>query len=75
MFDEFENTAIIPGVNTGKGPVYCGEDLNGNGFVGPMDLVLLLGAWGTTGPAALDDSGDVDAADLSLLLASWGLCE
>ncbi len=47
-------------------------DFDGDGVVGPTDLGLLLGGWGTTDPA-LDLSGDgvVGAADLAILLGSW----
>jgi len=47
-------------------------DLSGDGVVGPADLSILLGAWGTSDPRAdLDESGDVGASDLSMLLAAW----
>ncbi len=51
-------------------------DLNGDGFVGPADLALLLGSWGACSDlccqADLDLSGDVGPADIALLLGSWG---
>ena len=48
-------------------------DLNGDGVVDGADLGLLLGAWGTSGPAAdLNEDGTVDGADLGLLLGAWG---
>ncbi len=51
----------------------CPADLNGNGNVGPQDLALLLGAWGT--PAAdLNGDGITGPADLALLLGAWGPC-
>lgn len=74
IFDGFENTALVPAGNTRPGPAHCVEDIDGNGFVGPADLVLLLGAWSTSGPGDVDGSGTVDAADLSILLAGWGWC-
>lgn len=74
VFDGFENTALVPGSNSRQGPGHCAEDIDGNGFVGPADLVLLLGAWSTPGPGDLDANGTVDASDLSQLLAAWGLC-
>ncbi|MFG0275025.1 MAG: FG-GAP-like repeat-containing protein [Phycisphaerales bacterium] len=47
-------------------------DLNGDGVVDGADLGLLLGAWGTPGPAAdLNEDGTVDGADLGLLLGAW----
>jgi hypothetical protein len=47
-------------------------DLNNDGHVNAADLAILLGAWGTSGPADLNNSGSVDAADLALLLGAWG---
>ena len=52
----------------------CPADLNDDGVVGPADLALLLGAWGTAGPGDLDNSGSVGAPDLALLLGAWGPC-
>ena len=47
-------------------------DLNGDGAVDGADLAILLGAWGTSDPAAdLDQSGSVDGADLAMLLGAW----
>ncbi len=52
-------------------------DLDADGFVGPIDLALLLGAWGQC-PARgdctpdLDGDGTVGAADLAMLLGNWG---
>ncbi|MBL9120893.1 MAG: beta-lactamase family protein [Phycisphaerae bacterium] len=74
IFDGFENPAIVPGVNTRPGNAHCVEDLDGNGIVGQVDLVLLLGAWSTPGPGDVDRSGQVDAVDLAVLLAAWGPC-
>ncbi len=52
----------------------CGTgDLNCDGSVGPADLAILLGAWGTKDPAAdLDGDGAVGPADLAMLLGLWG---
>ncbi|MBX3373098.1 MAG: hypothetical protein KF817_04630 [Phycisphaeraceae bacterium] len=56
-------------------------DLDGNGRVDFMDLLVLLGSWGLTSdedpfappPSAdIDCSGTVDLADLLRLLALWG---
>jgi len=52
----------------------CLADLTGDGVVDGADLALVLGAWGTSGPADLDQSGSVDGADLAIVLGSWGLC-
>ncbi len=51
-------------------------DLNGDGLVGPADLALLLGAWGTCSDfccnADLDLDKQVGPSDLALLLGGWG---
>jgi CubicO group peptidase (beta-lactamase class C family) len=53
----------------------CAADLNGNGFVGPLDLGMLLSSWGAAGGASdLDGDGLTDASDLAILLSSWGVC-
>jgi hypothetical protein len=47
-------------------------DLDGDGLVGPADLAILLGDWGSTGSAAdLDGDGSVGTADLAILLGNW----
>jgi hypothetical protein len=55
----------------------CDADLDGDGFVGPADLAILLGTWGpvpTPDPPDFDGDGDVDAFDLAFLLGNWGSC-
>jgi hypothetical protein len=56
----------------------CVGDLDGDGQIGPADLGILLGAWGTTGaigrPGDLDCDGKVGASDLATLLGAWGSC-
>ncbi len=49
-------------------------DLNGDGTVGPADLALLLGSWGSCPacPADLNRDGVVGPSDLALLLGDWG---
>jgi hypothetical protein len=67
-WDEF--CAWEAGLNCGP---LCGDaDLDGDGHVGPADLSMLLGQWGTAGSADFDGNGNVGAPDLSFLLASWG---
>jgi hypothetical protein len=47
-------------------------DLTGDGIVNGADSGLLLGAWGSAGPAAdLNNDGNVDGADLGILLGAW----
>ena len=55
----------------------CPADVDGNGFVGPFDLAILLGFWGPNPdhPADLDGDGVVGPADLALLLGNWGPCQ
>lgn len=53
-------------------------DLNCDGSVDVLDLLILLGAWGDCPaaaggcPADLNNSGTVDVQDLLILLGSWG---
>ncbi len=49
-------------------------DLNGDGAVGPSDLALLIGAFGTASPEAdLNGDGTVNPSDLGLLLGNFGI--
>ncbi|MFO0827762.1 MAG: PQQ-binding-like beta-propeller repeat protein [Phycisphaerales bacterium] len=52
-------------------PACAAADLDCDGVVGPQDLAILLGAWGT---ADGDVNGDrtTDSTDLGLLLGAWG---
>ena len=51
----------------------CPADFDGDGDVDTADLLILLGAWGTSGPDGdVDGDGDVDTADLLALLGAWG---
>ena len=56
--------------------VFSEADLDKDGEVGPFDLALLLGAWGSNpgNPADLDGNGAVGPFDLALLLGAWGGC-
>ncbi len=52
-------------------------DLDGDGVVGPSDLITLLGAWGPCDecgecPADLDGDCNVGSSDLIILLGNWG---
>jgi hypothetical protein len=53
----------------------CLADLDGDGFVGFVDLLELLGTWGGPGTADLDGDGIVNLPDLLLLLSTWGACD
>lgn len=47
-------------------------DIDCDGHVNAGDLAILLGAWGSAGPAGdLDKNGIVEAADLAILLGAW----
>ena len=53
------------------------SDLNGDGSVGAVDLLILLANWGPCGdckdcPADLHDDCTVGVSDLLILLANWG---
>jgi outer membrane protein assembly factor BamB len=52
-------------------PACADADLDCDGTVGPADLGLLLGAWGTDG-ADLDGDGVTGSSDLAILLGAWG---
>ena len=55
----------------------CPWDLNGDGTVGILDLLMLLAAWkddDPSGPPDFDGDGDVNVFDLVVLLANWGPC-
>jgi hypothetical protein len=51
-------------------------DLDGDGAVNIVDLLLLFMAWDTApgGPPDLDGDGTVGVTDLLLLLTAWGPC-
>ena len=68
-----EGTAAIGGTVI---PAPCTGDLNGDGTVDTLDLLILLANWGTGGDGADLDLPDtvVDTADLLVLLAAWGPC-
>lgn len=56
--------------------VACPADLDGDGSVGPIDLAILLGGWGSNPghPADFDEDGVVGPIDLATLLGAWGPC-
>ena len=55
----------------------CIEDLNTDGFVDLLDVVVLLGQWMTSPDGLPDINGDgmVDLDDLLLVLDAYGPCE
>lgn len=54
----------------------CPADLDGDGAVGTIDLLFLLGNWGPNpgSPADLDGDDVVGTSDLLILLGNWGPC-
>ncbi len=54
----------------------CPWDLDGDGLVSIVDLLGLLGAWGSNpgGPPDFDGNGSVGITDLLELLSVWGPC-
>jgi thiol-disulfide isomerase/thioredoxin len=53
----------------------CPADFDGNGSVDVMDLLTLLGAWGSSNETEdLNGDGIVNVMDLLMLLAAWGDC-
>lgn len=52
----------------------CPADLNGDGEVGPGDLAILVGQWGSDDIGDIDGSGDTGPGDLAVLIGSWGPC-
>lgn len=46
-------------------------DLDLDGWIGPVDLALLLVEWGSFGAGDLDGDGTVGAGDLRILLGNW----
>ena len=53
----------------------CPWDLNGDGEVEIVDLLVLLGAWGTDPGGPPDfDGGGVGITDFLILLTNWGPC-
>ncbi|MCA9310262.1 MAG: VCBS repeat-containing protein, partial [Phycisphaerales bacterium] len=69
------------GVTTSRVRVFlpiCPGDADGSGSIDFDDLNLVLGNWGTTGPAGdvfpvPDGDGAVNFDDLNLVLGSWGI--
>jgi hypothetical protein len=51
----------------------CPCDLDCDGDVGWLDLLHLLGCWGSD-CGDIDGDGNTDTADLLALLAAWGEC-
>ncbi|MHC5024119.1 MAG: hypothetical protein ACYTGG_09435, partial [Planctomycetota bacterium] len=64
----------IAGVMRNDSPTLIPGDLDGDGEVTTVDLLLLLAAWGPCPdcPEDLDNDDEVSVTDLLILLANWG---
>ena len=69
----FDGTAIV---DMGSFEYLCLGDITGDGLVGIVDFLDLLGAWGPNPGhlADLDGDGIVGILDFLLLLGNWGEC-
>ena len=76
--DLFDGDAMIPydGGFIELVPADLPGDLNHDGAVGPADLAIVLGNWGSIPPndpiADLNCDGTVGPADLAIILGNWG---
>jgi hypothetical protein len=54
----------------------CAADIDDNGAVDFLDLLILLASWGPCPgcPADIDRDGTVGAIDLAIMVESWGPC-
>jgi hypothetical protein len=74
--NEIDYVLTLSGPACGSGGLITG-DLDGDGSVGVLDFLLLLGAWGPcddcgTCPADFDGDCQVGVTDFLVLLANWG---
>ena len=55
----------------------CVADIDGDGEVNVVDLLILIGAWGPCPgcDADLDDDSEVNVGDLLILIGAWGECD
>ncbi len=51
----------------------CAADVDGDGSVDVVDLLLILGSWGTPG-GDVNGDGTTDVVDLLIVLGAWGGC-
>ena len=54
-------------------PYEIPEDVNGDGVVDVLDLMLVISAWGPCAgcPEDIDGSGQVDVIDLLAVISAW----
>ena len=55
------------------GELACEADLDGDGMVGVIDFLTVLGSWGGPGGDANGD-GTTDILDFLAVIGSWGSC-
>ena len=74
---EIDNGVLDQNANSIPDECECIADLNGDGFVDLLDVVVLLGQWMTAPNGLPDINGDgmVDLHDLLLVLDAYGPCE
>ena len=53
-------------------PPPADEDLNGDGVVGLMDVLIVLSNWGAGDEGDVNGDGAVEFNDLVAILAAWG---
>lgn len=53
----------------------CPGDVNSDGNVNVIDLLIAIADWGMSdSPADINDDGDVNVSDVLLLIGAWGAC-
>ncbi len=77
MTNDWNRLGLITGAQKGavqRCAAKAPADLNSDGFVSMPDLLLLLGAWGSSLEAWQDVEGDglVGIGELVRLLGAWG---
>ncbi len=74
---EIDGGALDQNANSIPDDCECIQDLNSDGFVDLLDVVIILGDWMTSPDGLPDINGDgmVDLQDLLLVLDAYGPCE
>ena len=54
--------------------IACPADVTGDGIIDVLDLLEVLGQWGSGGSADITGDGVVDVLDLLEVLGAWGPC-
>ena len=72
-----QNAELLVIANLTFNPVeeLCLSDCNQDNSVDVLDLLYLLGVWGTDDPAGdINSDGSVNVNDLLILISDWGAC-